>query len=426
MSNVPKVVIMNKYTPSYKNLNYHYKTKESVYNSTMNMFDYYSDVKKKAFFMLDYFSGKIGKDDEMNIVFENGEYATKKQIEDRKRQYKKYIENSNIYKLVISFPENYLEENVDIQNFEKQLAKHIIPMFLKKCGFEDSKKMSYQFSLHTNTEHLHFHLSFAEKKPNYKGQGKELKYRYKGELTQEELSFLKNEIEHFIEKEKIYTPLLTKTNNEIDNLKKYFNPKDMNFLLKDKEDILLEEKIIKLGELLNDKQIGNNKRIKYNSIKDKEIKNLTNEIKKYIFSKDEELKQEYNNFKITLKDINNYFMGIAKSNNVKQVDNSLIKRKEKYIDNYILNAIVNHASYINKQPKLTETEILQQIIYKDYKKNNKQSKFTILQNYLSNSNRNMRFQNKYKIRQAVKNINNELEEAQKEFEKLFQNDKEYS
>lgn len=35
--------------------------------------------------MLDYFSGKIGKDEEMNIMFENGEYATQSQIEERKK-----------------------------------------------------------------------------------------------------------------------------------------------------------------------------------------------------------------------------------------------------------------------------------------------------------------------------------------------------
>ena len=35
--------------------------------------------------MLDYFSGKIGKDKEMNIMFEKGEYATKDEIEKRKK-----------------------------------------------------------------------------------------------------------------------------------------------------------------------------------------------------------------------------------------------------------------------------------------------------------------------------------------------------
>ena len=42
----PKVVVMNKYTPSYKNLNFHYSTKEDVHIKTMNMFYYYANIKK--------------------------------------------------------------------------------------------------------------------------------------------------------------------------------------------------------------------------------------------------------------------------------------------------------------------------------------------------------------------------------------------
>ena len=52
--------------------------------------------------MLDYFSGDLTKDTKMNIIFEDGKYATKEQIE-KKLDYTKYIENSNIYKLVILF-----------------------------------------------------------------------------------------------------------------------------------------------------------------------------------------------------------------------------------------------------------------------------------------------------------------------------------
>ncbi len=426
MDNTPKVVIKNLYTPSYKNLNGRYKSKDIVYNSTMNMFDYYADNKKKAFFMLDYFSGKIGKDKEMNIMFENGEYATKDEIEKRKKQYEKYIEESNINKLVISFPSGYLEENVDIKKFEKALAKHIIPMFLKKCGYDDIKNMSYQFSLHTNTEHLHFHLSFAEKKPNYKSFGKELKYRFAGKLSQKELGFLKNEIEHYIEKEKVFTPLLIETNKELESLKKYFNPKDKNFLLRDKDDILLEEKIIKLGKLISEKRISQNNRIKFNSIKNKEIIDLTKEIKKYIFSKkDSDFKNDYDIFKGSLKEINNYFESISKSNNIDVLNKSLTINKEKYLNNYILNAIVNHANYRNKNPKLSENEILQEIIYKNYRSNKKQSKFSILSNVLSSTTKSLQYKNKYQVNQAVKNINDELEEAQQEFDKLFKVDKEY-
>ena len=421
----PKVVVMNKYTPSYNNLNFHYKTKEAVHNSTMNMFDYYADNKKKAFFMLDYFSGKIGKDQEMNIMFEDGEYATKEQIEQRKKQYEKYIEKSNIYKLVISFPEGFLEENVDIKTFEKKLAKEIIPQFLKKCGFVDIKKMSYQFSLHTNTKHLHFHLSFAEKQPNFKSYGK-IDYRNKGKLTKEELRYFKDLIIHSINREKVYTPLLKETNKNIEELKKYFSPKDKNFLLNNKEDILLEEKILKLGELLN-KYRDSNQKIKFNSIKDKEIIALTKDIKKYIFSKDNiEFKELYNDFKKNLNRINDYFKSIAESNHSDTVDDSLIKNKKKYLDNYILNAIVNHANYKYKNLKFTEDELLREVIHKEYKKNSSMSKYDIVRNILSNTSNSIKFKNKYQIRQAVRNINDELEEAQKDFDKLFQVDKEYS
>ena len=420
----PKIVIMNKYTPSYKNLNFIYDSKQKVYNSTMNMFDYYSDNKKKAFFMLDYFSGKIGKDKEMNIIFENGDYATKSEIEKRKVDYTKYIENSNIYKLVISFPENYLEENVDIKDLEKVMAKDIVPQFLKKCGFQDMKKMSYQFSLHTNTDNLHFHLSFAEKCPNYLSYGK-IQYRHNGELTQEELNFFKNEILHYIEKEKIFTPLLKETNQELESLKKYFNPKDKNFLLRNKDDIIMEEKILKLGELINEKRENSNQRIKFNSIKDKEIVKLTKEIKKEIFSKENNnFKDEYNEFKNTLKAINEYFTNIAEENHGK-VDDTLIKNKNKYFDNYVLNAIVNHANYSYKKNKISENDIIGEIIYKEYKKNKKRTRYDILSSFLSSKNKSNQFKNKYQVRQAVKNINYELEEAEKEFEKLFKADKEY-
>ena len=419
MTNIPNVVIMNKFIQSYNNLNNYYQTKEKVYNSTMNMFDYYADIKKKAFFMLDYFSGKIGKDKEMNIMFENGEYATKEEIEKRKKKYSKYIENSNIYKLVISFPENYLEQNVDIKQFEKNLAKKIIPMFLKKCGFEDIKKMSYQFSLHTNTDHTHFHFSFAEKSPNTRGLDKKLKYRFKGELTQEELSFLKNEIEHFIEKEKVFTPLLKETNEQIEKLKTYFNKDDKNYLLSDKDDLILEDKIIKLGELL-DKERSDNRKIKYGSINNKEIISLTKEIKKYLFKNDDMLKDDYRNFKNSLNRINYYFENISKKNNIDFIDKSLINRKRNYIDNYIYNSIVNHAIYNYRKKRITEEEIIQEVVYKNYKNNSNYTRFNILTNYLTSKN----FVNKYRIREAVKNINDELEEAQRDFEKLFQSDNE--
>lgn len=418
MINTPDVVIKNEYTPSYKNLNFTFDSKEKIHNSAMNMFDYYADVKKKAFYMLDYFSGEIGKEERMNIVLEDGHYATKKEIEQRKKQYEKYIENSNIYKLIISFPEQYLEQNVNIKKFEQNLAKEIIPMFLKKCGFKDINKMSYQFSLHTNTDNLHYHFSFAEKKPNYKGKNNKISYRYKGELSQQELKFFKNEILHYIQKEKIYTSLLKETNQEIDKLKSYFNPKDQNFILNNKDDILLEEKIMRLGELIS-KNRDNTNRIKFNSIKDREIIRLTKEIKKEIFKNNNiELKEDYNKFISCLSRINRYFDSLSNENHIEFKNYTLSKNKKEYVDNYIYNTIVNHSIYKyrykgNKQ--ISKNDLLHEIIYKQYKKTKINNKFNILNNYLKSN----KYEYKKQINQAIKNINYEMEEAEKEFNKLF-------
>ncbi|MBQ7790421.1 MAG: hypothetical protein IJ399_04080 [Bacilli bacterium] len=418
MINTADIVVKNKYTPSYKNLNFMYNTKAKVHSSTMNMFDYYSDLKKKAFYMLDYFSGEIGKEEKMNIVFEDGHYATQEEINKRKKQYEKYIENSNIYKLIISFPEGYLEQNADIKKFEQNLAKDIIPTFLKKCGFKDINKMSYQFSLHTNTDNMHYHFSFAEKQPNYIGKHNKISYRFKGELSQEELKFFKNEILHYIKKEKVFTPLLIETNQEINKLKSYFNPKDQNYILNNKEDILLEDKIMRLGKSLDERRTNTN-RIKFNSIKDKEIVKLTKEIKKEIFkSNNKELNKDYKSFLSNLSKINNYFDSLSSENHIQFKDYSLSKKKEEYLDNYVYNAIVNHAIYkykYNGNKNLSENDLLQEIIYKQYKKSKTKNRFTILTNYLNKN----KYEYKRQINQAIRNINQELEEAEKEFDKLF-------
>ena len=423
MISTADVVVKNLYTPSYKNLNYMYDTKAKVHNETMEMFDYYSDIKKKAFYMLDYFSGEIGKEEKMNIVFEDGHYATKDEIEKRKKQYEKYIENSNIYKLIISFPEKYLEQNVDIKIFEQQLAKEIIPTFLKKCGFKDINKMSYQFSLHTNTDNMHYHFSFAEKQPNYKGKHNKVSYRFKGELSQEELNFFKNEVLHYIHKEKYFTPLLKETNQEIDILKSYFNPKEKNFILNNKENILLEDKIMRLGEKISNTR-DSSKRVKFNSIKDKEIIKLTKEIKNEIFKiQNNEFKEEYNQFLSNLSKINNYYDLLSKSNHIQFKNHSLTRKKNEQLDNYVYNAIVNHAIYkykYNGNKCICENDLLQEIVYKHYKKSNTNNRFTILINYLNKN----KYEYKRQINQAIRNINNELEEAEKEFGKLFNKENE--
>ena len=142
---------------------------------------------------------------------------------------------------------------------------------------------------------------------------------------------------------------------------------------------------------------------------------------------------EYDNFKDSLNKINNYFYKINEDNNIKniKVDTTLIDNKNKYVDNYIYNAIVNYANYNYKKEsknisKINENDIIQEIILKHYLNNKKQTRKDILKNYLSSSNPKQRFRNKREIENAIRNINDEMEEAQKEFSKLFQNDNSYT
>ena len=423
MMNSPHVIVKSQYTPSYNNLTYKFNNSDKVKKDVLKMFDYYANEKKKLVTMFDYFDGTIGKDKKMNMCFENGDYITKEEKQKRQNQYCKYIEKSNVYKMIISFPENYLESNIDIRNFEKKLNKEILPKFFIKCGFVDVKNMSYQFSLHNNTDNLHFHISFCEKNPNFRYKDNSIKYRIKGTFTQKELNFLKNEVEHVIEKEKIFTPLVIKSNKQIDELKKYFCEDDQNYVLKNVSELEIEEDIMRLGEMLYKERNGKNTRIKYNSINNKEIQQLTNKIKKYVFSKrNPELNSKYQDFKLSIKELNNYFKNISESNNLKEYDLEYSKKKAEYLDNYVFNTIVNHALKEYKS-SIHENDLIKEVIYSNYKKE-KTNKYNILKNYLS-LNTSMKYINRYKINQAVLRINRELEEAEKEFSKLFE-EKDYS
>lgn len=433
MTKSPKVIFNSIFTFAINNPDSKYRNHNKSIKRVTDMYDYYTKEEKRAMSMYDYYTGKLTKEKTMNLVMENGRFASESEVERRKRLSVKYLKNSNLWQGVLSFNNDYINENIDIHKLEQELATNILPKFFKKCGFKDTKKMFYQISLHTDTDNLHFHFSFMEKQPNYIYSKNKVGYRRSGELSQVEIDFLKNQVIHIIEKEKIYTPLLKETNKDIEELKKYFSPKEKNYLLRDKKDLLLEEKILKLGQLLYNERIGKDTKIKYGSIKNKEIINLTREIKSYIFSNsNSDFKLEYDNFKESLKNINTYFHKINEDNNIKSinVDTSLTDSKNKYIDNYIYNAIVNHADYHYKKEfktsnKIKENDIIQEIILKYYLYNKKQTRKDILKNYLSNANTKQRFKNKSDIETAIKNINEEMEEAQKEFSSLFiSNDKE--
>ena len=427
MTKSPKVIFNSIFTLALNNPDSKYKNHSKSIKRVQKMYDYYTNEEKRAMSMYDYYTGKLTKENTMNLIKEDGTFATEKEVEKRKKLAVKYLENSNLWQGVLSFNNDYINENIDIHKLEKELATNILPKFFKRCGFKDTNKMFYQLALHADTDNLHFHFSFMEKEPNYIYHKNKIGYRRSGELSQNEIDFLKSQVVHTIEKEKIYTPLLKETNKDIEELKKYFSPKERNYLLRDKKDLILEEKILRLGQLLYKERHDNDSKIKYGSIKDKEIINLTKDIKNYLFSKNNDnFKLEYNNFKESLNKINNYFYKINEDNNIKDivVDTTLTDSKNKYIDNYIYNAIVNYANYNYKKEsknitKIKENDIIQEIILKHYLDNKKQTRKDILKTYFANTNSKQKFRNKQEIENAIKSINDEMDEAQKEFSKLF-------
>lgn len=445
----PKVVFKSKYCLALncrdnknKSLNY----KEDRLKDVDDMVDYFSNEKKKTVGMFEYYMGHTRKEN-YNLILEDGSNATKKDIAKIKTEYKKYIENSNLWKGILSFKREYLDENIDIKTLEQKIAKEVMPQFLKYCGFKDIKNMSYVFSIHTNRKHQpHIHFAFIEKKPNFICANNKLGYRRKGKISIDEQNYLKRLVELAIEREKYYTPLLKKTNEDIDYLKSYFNPKERNFTLRNVNEIYIEEDILKLGELIKQYREQNNqtsKKVKYNSIKNnelgKEIKSLTKEIKKYLFNDDTSiLYASRKDINKDLENLNNYFDELNKNNNIEELtsDNSIVNKKEEYIDNYIYNSIVNHSLYKyehismivknkNNMDKITIDDLIQEVAYQNSKRNkynDKQRRKLVLDNYFKGNSSISKFPSKHQMEKALKNINYEMEKASQEFSKLFNYD----
>ena len=442
----PNVVFKSKYCLALNcrdNKNKPTNYKEDRLKDVDDMIDYFSNDDKKVVGMFEYYMGHTRKE-HYNLVMEDGTYATKEDIQKIKSNYKKYIENSNLWKGILSFKKEYLDDNIDIKTLEQKIAKEVMPQFLKYCGFKNINNMSYAFSIHTNRKHQpHIHFTFIEKKPNYLYCDKKVNYRRKGKITIDEQRYLKRLVELAIEREKYYTPLLKKTNEDIDYLKSYFNPKEKNFALKNVNEIYIEEDILKLGELIKKYREQNSQtsnKIKFNSIKNtelgKEIKEKTKEIKKYLFSDSSSIlyasKKSINK---DLESLNNYFDELNKNNNIKDIvnNNSIVKKKEEYIDNYIYNSIVNHSLYKyehislvvksrDKKDVITLEDLIQEIAFQNSKRlilTDKQRRKMILDNYFKGNDISTKFPSKAKMEKALKNINYEMEKASQEFSKLF-------
>lgn len=380
-----------------------------------SLLDYYSDDKKSMMSMLDYFTGKINKHENINLILEDGHYATKEEYKRRKKYINKQFNNSNVWRLVLSIDKDLVESNIKWEDLEVKLAKEILPNFFKKMGFEDNKKMCYQFSLHMNTKHPHFHIAFMERSPNTRGYDNLLQYRRNGKIPNNCIKYLMNETILCIKREKKFRPLSVNLSKELEELKQYFNPNDKNFILYDKNNILLEEKILTLGKQLEEINKNQNNKLKYNSINDEQISKLANDIKNDLFN-DKSLNISKSKFNESVLTMNNYLKDISKRNNIKYTDLSYTLNKEKYLNNYIYNAIVNYANkhYKKQEGKIiSSNDILQSIILNVYRHNKKVTRKDIIRNSF-----NINYHIKQETVEAIKNINREMESIAEEFYKM--------
>lgn len=421
--NSPKVIVRTGYKLALQN-----PDRGKIYNNrdinyVNGILDYYKEDKKRILNMVDYFTGKINKHEDINLVLEDGSHANAHEVENRKKYINKQFKNSNVWQIVLSVDKKLVDHNTTWEDMEKKLAKEILPTFFKSMGFVDVKKMCFEFSLHTNTKHPHFHISFMERHPNTLSYNNELIYRRIGKIPKKSINILKRETIKVLEREGKFRPLAIQINKDIEDLKKYFDPNTKNFILYDRDNIFLEEKILRLGMLLNDRNISHNNKIKFNSIKDKEIKELTKEIKNSLFQ-DKKLIIEKYKFNNSINNMNSYFVSLNKRNNIslKDIDKSYTKYKEEYLNNYILNAIVNHARYsYDKGSKkvINSDEVIQSIILNNYLENKKYNKKDIIKCSLSNNGIN-KYKQKQNIYNAIKNIDQELKYASEEYIRIMQ------
>lgn len=447
MSSTPKIIYTCKYRLGYNNPDNKYKStsyKQFLKKDAERMTGYYQDKEKEVVGMIDYYMGSK-QERPVNLVLENGEYATEKEQEKIKKDIINATENSNLWKGVISFDNEWLTQRITLRDLEKILAKEVIPKFLKKCGFKDKNNMRYCFSLHGNTDNLHFHIAFVEMKPNYICKDGKISYRRKGKISENEKNYLKEQLFIAIERESVLKPKIVKLNKDIAELKKYFNINEKNFILKDINNIRMEEKIIKLGFLVdkyrNDKTV---KKIKYGSIRNNElgseIKKLTKEIKNYLFNNpSSDLFQKRKIVKQDLDNLNEYYVKVNKELHIetKIKNNQLVNVKQKYVDSYVLNSIINHALFrTNKMENIVKSrtskniitldDLLQELAYeksREYKGRN--VRLIILKRNFNYMHTKYRFKLSKEIIHAVKNLNEEMNKEAKYFSKLFSYDDKY-
>ena len=383
-------------------------------------------------------------------MLKDGSFIKDDMVENMQNRWSDYLEDSNVNLAVLSLYQDYVDENINIKDLQKEVATKIMPKFLKYSGYQDPEKnLEWIVSLHCDRENnYHFHIAWIEKNKCYKLRNNKLGHRYKLKLDDNENNFMKRQVSLSIERNKLYRPALIKINEDIEHLQSFFNPKDRNFTLKNISDLDLEEDIVKLGYLINQVRDTNKKYIKYGSLPKNEIGNeirtITKEIKNKLFDSNDEIKLSKKDIQQSIEKLNEIFLDMDRRNNISNAgfesafDNKMIQEKLEKSDNYILNAIVNHALYNydynkgktnNKSSKISLEDVIGEIaiiIYKDknnkyYQNNRKKFRLKILENYFIYGG----YKNHDKMSNALRRLSKDSDDAAKQFYEML-SDNEYN
>lgn len=376
--------------------------------------------KQQVILMSDYYNGKLKGGEFKSFLMEDGHNATDEEAKKRSKEYVKAWEYSNIYQTVLSFDNDFIDDNISLDKLSEKLMTKLIPEYLHKIGFQDINKMIYNASLHLDSRsgHYHYHISFAEKEANYKSPSskKYMKpvYRRRGKIDLEDFNFFKRITTLEISREGVLKDKRIQLNQDIKEIKDRFNIEGENYVLHNVKDLYLQDQVDELSDLIKDENFSRINRIKFNSIKNKRIKKLTKNITNILYN--DLLKEEKNHFENTLKEINDYYQSLNNYNNVKEIiyDSQESINKRKYVDNFVYNAIVNN---LNKPHKrlLTKEDIVKSIVEKEYTRKNHTShkKDNIINHLLMNTP-------KAKIKQGIYSLKYEMDKATEEFSKTFQ------
>ena len=101
MTKSPKVIFNSIFTFAFNNPDSKYTNHAKSIKRVQDMYDYYTNEEKRAMSMYDYYTGKLTKEKTMNLVMENGKFASEAEVERRKKLSVKYLENSNLWQGVL-------------------------------------------------------------------------------------------------------------------------------------------------------------------------------------------------------------------------------------------------------------------------------------------------------------------------------------